>query len=80
MKSDPNERELTGEERDAFYRALAHSSKPVVLPMGSIPASNHMTRDQANGAKYAAALRAIIERADTDKPGTSKVQECGGWR
>lgn len=45
------------------------------LTVDQMPTSNHLTRDQANGAKYAAALRAIIERADTDKPGTSKVQD-----
>lgn len=31
--------------------------------------------DSARAERYAAALRAIIARADTDKPGTSKVQD-----
>lgn len=47
----------------------------VILRADQMPSSSHLSRDQAHGAKYAAALRAIIARADNNEPGTSKVQD-----
>ncbi|TSJ60507.1 hypothetical protein FO470_17300 [Starkeya sp. 3C] len=45
------------------------------LTVDQMPRNDHLTTDQANGAKYAAALRAIIERADNGSLGSSKVQD-----
>lgn len=54
-------------------RATAESL--FTLSEDQMPDSSNLSRDQKNGARYAAALRAIIARADNNEPGTSKVQD-----